>query len=45
VARVLKATDGTESYTGTFGTAFPLVPGQAYTVQVNSTVTYIPSHY
>jgi hypothetical protein len=45
VARFLKATDGTESYTGTFGTAFPLVPGQAYTVQVNSTVTYIPSHY
>jgi hypothetical protein len=45
VARFLKASDGTESYTGTSGTAFPLFPGQSYTVQVSSTVTYIPSHY
>jgi uncharacterized protein YaiE (UPF0345 family) len=45
VARFLSASDGTESYTGTSGTAFPLVAGQGYQVQVSTTVTYIPSHY
>lgn len=45
VQRYNKVSDGLELYNGLAGTAFPIVPGQAYLVKVNSTVGYTPSHF
>jgi hypothetical protein len=47
VARFLKATDALQVYTGRKGggTAFPLVPGEAYYIKMATTVNYTPSHY
>jgi hypothetical protein len=49
VARFNKATDAFATYTGRrgspVGTPFAIVPGEAYLVQMNSTVGYIASHY
>lgn len=45
VARYIKSTDGLEIYYGTSGTAFPLVPGEAYYVKVDGTINLTPSHY
>ena len=47
VQRFLKASDTLQSYTGRKGggTAFPLVPGEAYFVKMSTTVNYTPSHY
>ena len=41
VVRFLKATDTRESYGGTSGTAFQLVAGEGYSVQVAHDVNYI----
>jgi hypothetical protein len=47
VSKFLKATDTLQSYTGrkSGGTAFALVPGEAYFVKMATTVNYTPSHY
>lgn len=47
IAKFLKATDLFQSYTGrkSGGTAFPLAPGEAYFIKMNTTVNYTPSHY
>lgn len=47
VQRFLKATDTLQVYTGRKGggTAFALVPGEAYYIKMNTTVNYSPSHY
>jgi hypothetical protein len=48
VDRFLKASDTLQTYTGRKGTPgpdFSLVPGEAYFVKMNTTVSYTPSHY
>jgi hypothetical protein len=41
-----QGTDSMASYTGLTGTAFALIPGNAYFVQVDLPVpNYVPSHY
>jgi hypothetical protein len=47
VSRYVKASDAFQTYTGRKGTAavFPLVPGEAYYVRMQTTVNYAPSHY
>jgi hypothetical protein len=46
VGRYIQSIDGFASYTGVTGTAFPLLPGDAYNIQVSANVTgWIPSHY
>jgi hypothetical protein len=47
VAKFLKLTDTVQTYTGRKGggTAFALVPGEAYFVKMTTTVNYTPSHY
>jgi hypothetical protein len=49
VSRFITSTDTLATYNGRMGTPtgtpFPLVPGEAYFVQMNSTVAYTPSHY
>jgi len=47
VQRFLKATDTFQTYTGRKGSGadFSLVPGEAYFVRMNTTVSYTPSHY
>jgi len=47
VAKFLKATDAFQTYTGRKGSGadFSLVPGEAYFVTMNTTVSYTPSHY
>jgi hypothetical protein len=47
VQKFLKASDSLQSYTGRKGggTAFALVPGEAYYVKMATTVAYTPSHY
>ena len=46
VGRYIQSIDAFAGYNGTTGTAFPLLPGDGYSIQVNSNVTgWIPSHY
>jgi hypothetical protein len=47
VAKHIKATNAFQTYTGRKGTGavFPLVPGEAYYVRMQTTVNYAPSHY
>ena len=45
VSKYVRSTDGLETYTGTTGTPFTLVPGEGYFVQVNATINLTPSHY
>ena len=47
VTRYIKATGAFQSYRQVKGggTDFPLVPGEAYYVAMNTTVNYVPSHY
>lgn len=47
VQKFLKVSDTLQVYTGRKGggTAFPLAPGEAYYVKMNTTVNYTPSHY
>jgi len=47
ISKFLKATDTLQLYTGrkAGGTAFSLVPGEAYYVKMATTVNYTPSHY
>jgi hypothetical protein len=48
VARYLEASNTLETYTGRKGSPggnFSLVPGEGYFVNMNSTVSYVPSHY
>lgn len=47
VSRYVKATNAFQSYTGRKGggAVFPLVPGEAYYVRMQTTVNYAPSHY
>lgn len=45
VSRYLSATDGLETYTGLTGTNFALAPGEGYYVKVNSSASWVPSHY
>jgi hypothetical protein len=47
VTRYLKASNSFETYRQIKGFAnnFPLVPGEAYYVAMNTTVNYLPSHY
>jgi 2-phospho-L-lactate guanylyltransferase (CobY/MobA/RfbA family) len=47
VQKFLKASDTLQVYTGRKGggTAFALVPGEAYYVKMATTVNYTPSHY
>jgi hypothetical protein len=43
VTRWVTDTDGIQSYTGTSGVDFPLVPGHSYRVRVKRTVEYTPT--
>jgi hypothetical protein len=43
VTRWIAETDGIQTYDGSTGSDFPLVPGQAYRVRVNRTVEYVPT--
>jgi hypothetical protein len=48
VSRLITTTDSLAVYTGRMGTPAPvynLVPGEAYRIQMSSTVPYIASHY
>ena len=46
VGRYIQSIDAFAGYTGTTGTAFPLLPGDGYAIQVSTNVTgWIPSHY
>jgi hypothetical protein len=49
VSRFLRASDTLQTYTGRksggIAVPFPLTPGEAYFVRMNTTVNYIPSHY
>jgi hypothetical protein len=46
VGQYVQSLDGFAGYTGTTGTAFPLLPGDAYSIQVNTNVAgWVPSHY
>ncbi len=46
VGRYVQSIDGFAGYSGTTGTAFPLLPGDGYSIQVNTNVTgWVPSHY
>jgi uncharacterized protein YdeI (BOF family) len=47
IQKFLKASDTLQSYTArkSGGTAFALVPGEAYFVKMLTTVNYTPSHY
>ena len=45
VSRYLNATDGLETYTGLTGVNFSLAPGEGYFVKVNSSASWVPSHY
>lgn len=47
VAKYVKSTDGLQSYTGGTGTDpdFALIAGEAYVIQVNTDVNYVPSHF
>jgi hypothetical protein len=47
VSRFLEANDGLYTYTGRRGSPadFNLVPGEAYLLKMNNTVSYVPSHY
>jgi hypothetical protein len=45
VQRFLKASDTFQVYTGTVGTAFALLPGEAFGVQVSGDTSFVPAHY
>jgi len=47
ISRYVQATNAFQTYTGrkNGGTAFPLVPGQAYYVRMFTNTNYAPSHY
>ncbi len=47
VQKFLKSSDGLQTYTGRKGSGadYPLTPGEAYFVKMNTTVNYTPSHY
>jgi len=47
VTRYIKSNNSFATYRAVKngGTDFPLVPGEAYYVAMNTTVNYIPSHY
>ena len=45
VSRRLRISNANQFYTGFAGTNFALTPGEAYTVIVDSGVTFVPSHY
>jgi GTP:adenosylcobinamide-phosphate guanylyltransferase len=45
ISRYLRTTDKLDAYTGSSGTNFALAPGESYTVKVNSSISFIPSHY
>lgn len=45
IVEFLPASDGLNPYDGVAGSAFPLVPGQGYQVQVASNVSFVPAHY
>jgi len=46
ISRYIRSSDALEAYTGRVATPypdFPLTPGEAYVIQVNSSVNYIPT--
>ena len=47
VSKFLRATDAFKTYTGRKGSGpdFPLTRGEAYYIQMQTTVNYVPSHY
>ncbi len=45
IGRFVNTTDGFQTYNGASGTAFALVPGEAYVVSMNTDVSFTPSHY
>jgi hypothetical protein len=45
VSQYVKTTNGIEDYNGQAGTAFPLLPGESYRIQVSTDVSFVPSHF
>lgn len=46
VQKLLKANNSFQAYTGARGSVdFPLVPGEAYRIRVNTNVAFTPAHY
>jgi ribosomal protein L21E len=45
IERYVKATNSYSGYTGVAGTAFPLVAGESYLIQVNANSSFVPAHF
>ena len=45
ISRFLGNIDALETYTGTTGVNFSLVPGEGYLIKVNLDATFVPQHF